>query len=37
MGLAQVKGVKGMINVVKRDGEIVDFNLVKISDAVAKA
>ena len=26
-----------MINVVKRDGEVVDFNLVKISDAISKA
>ncbi|MBR6643298.1 MAG: ribonucleoside triphosphate reductase [Lachnospiraceae bacterium] len=26
-----------MISVVKRDGEVVDFNLVKISDAIAKA
>ena len=28
---------KSMINVVKRDGEVVDFNLVKISDAISKA
>ncbi len=26
-----------MISVVKRDGEVVDFNLVKISDAISKA
>ena len=26
-----------MINVVKRDGEVVDFNLIKISDAISKA
>ena len=26
-----------MISVVKRDGEVVDFNLAKISDAIAKA
>ena len=26
-----------MISVVKRDGEVVDFNLAKISDAISKA
>jgi len=26
-----------MINVVKRDGEIAEFNLSKISDAITKA
>ena len=26
-----------MISVVKRDGEVVDFNLTKISDAISKA
>ena len=30
------KGIK-MINVVKRDGEVADFNLSKISDAITKA
>jgi len=28
---------EGMISVVKRDGEVVDFNLAKISDAISKA
>ena len=31
------KEYEGMISVVKRDGEVVDFNLAKISDAISKA
>ena len=31
------KEKRGMISVVKRDGEVVDFNLSKISDAISKA
>ena len=32
-----MKGERVMISVVKRDGEVVDFNLAKISDAISKA
>ena len=31
------KGDISMINVVKRDGEVAEFNLSKISDAITKA
>lgn len=32
-----MKGVRNMISVIKRDGEVADFNLGKITNAIKKA